>query len=1244
MNKRGVLLGIVLVIIGVLVVGGSVTYLVINKDKSKEAIKIVPIDKEEYQNPIITAQPQEQRQQQSVRMERQSSSEYGISPIEIMGTTPIEVNYNETEQIKVDWYQLRYGGFEQEYIIAIQNLANNPRNLDLSFFIDNSNVINYQVKIFEYDEFIKRHRIHLPNYVCSEYYEEREGNQTHGRVNITRQNCVDNGNDLVIDEPYREFKVQRQRLGRNGNRERFVLFDIPRLNSNRDRNSFNGTKYYKITFEIPINSYGRFGLINEQTGTLYHPFFNTTYTYRQPVNYTNVFAPVTNFTVLLLNGTFNTNNLIINGKLQTDCDDIIFTNMSDNFQIPYLFESKNDVAFGCNSPNSIVWLKNLDTVPLTNSTPYGHYIYYGNPTALDQQQRYSVFNDLQLAYIFGNNNSIIEEDMSGRNRNGTIQSEGGSLTSRLPNKTIIGYGLLLNHSDFLGGIPYVNISSNWTVSYQVVQYDDSATSGMYHYNRFETPTANKNGVLFGQSTTDRFMYIRFTNDTQDCTNNALAADYTSTNTIGIGVPTTVTWRHNGTRIGLYLNGVFVWQVPAQITGICSGNNVGHHGAFGISSWTNTSNSFFGNLDNLLIWNRSLSEPEINALHYQSFKFPSFNQTFGTEEANFTNLTITSITFTPSSASPIQDLNLSFTATDTSNRQVNATIRFYRNNTLISDIYNITTNYPTQNFTSFILDDGNTTIYETWKGEVQLWNLNEYGSRVNSSTITIGNALPTIPNIISPANNTNIIGGVLLTCSNSSDSDGDTIKYEIYGDTSTSPTTLLQNTTSQGFSWTPLTNARNYWKCQAIDTRGGASGFNITRQINNGNFVRLNSTVPNYINFTFVDETNGTVIRGTVNSFTSYSSINSTFNYNRSLTFTSSTLETNYSFGLIPFNDTIFTSFAAAFGGGTLYQQRNYNKVKQLSNVTTNEIIYLLATADGIFVTFQVINTAEQPLSGVNVSAGRTISGIFTNLESGSTGDDGGVTFFLNPNFAHTITAQKAGYNTATVSITPTQSIYTITLSSSNATVTTNYYEGINAVILPTISTILLNDTSYNFNITINSTFWDLQSAGFVLTNGSTTIGSASCTGTSTGCYGSTTINTANFTQIIMNYYWQVNNSFVNSSVFWSVTEYDIVGEPILTLFKRDFQSFSRGFGTGANAEFTKALIAFMIIFLVVGSITYYSGVYSTAAILGEIFFLSFLLTIIGLIPKVTPTATPYFIPIIIGIVWVIDLIYEYVVR
>jgi len=115
--------------------------------------------------------------------------------------------------------------------------------------------------------------------------------------------------------------------------------------------------------------------------------------------------------------------------------------------------------------------------------------------------------------------------------------------------------------------------------------------------------------------------------------------------------------------------------------------------------------------------------------------------------------------------------------------------------------------------------------ETWNCTINATDSGGDAGLPNSTTRTISNAIPDIPEIGGPENATRTIGNSqTLRCANSSDTDGDTINYVFYGDTTANPTTMLQNSTSTTYSWVTTDGQTYYWRCKAEDGVGGVSAF------------------------------------------------------------------------------------------------------------------------------------------------------------------------------------------------------------------------------------------------------------------------------------------------------------------------------------------------------------------------------------------------------------------------------------
>lgn len=353
----------------------------------------------------------------------------------------------------------------------------------------------------------------------------------------------------------------------------------------------------------------------------------------------------------------------------------------------------------------------------------------------------------------------------------------------------------------------------------------------------------------------------------------------------------------------------------------------------------------------------------------------------------------------------------------------------------------------------------------------------------------------------------------------------------------------------------------------------------------------------YINFTFQDEGNFSAVGVTIPD--------SSFEYwlgngaeKKNYTYTSSTAKNDYAFC---FNITTLnvTTDARIQYTATGYPQRVYDpSAMTLNNSGHNVTLYLLATADGLYVTFQVINLAEQTISNVDVTATRVISGVETTVGEGSTGDDGTVTFWLNPDFVHTLTFESDDYEDYTTSLSPTQSSYTIQLGEA-ATADTDYVKGVSVSIAPALD-VLVNDTSYLFQENVTSSFWTIEEFGFVLMNSSDDILSTNSSSADGGSV-SNTLSVGNNTQIKMQYYYVINSTYQNYTRTWVV--YDESGDD--WSIKNFFSDLVTYISTGMFGidNFGIALLTFVFIFVFTGMMSYSFGLRSPAAIMALIFSL-----------------------------------------
>lgn len=371
------------------------------------------------------------------------------------------------------------------------------------------------------------------------------------------------------------------------------------------------------------------------------------------------------------------------------------------------------------------------------------------------------------------------------------------------------------------------------------------------------------------------------------------------------------------------------------------------------------------------------------------------------------------------------------------------------------------------------------------------------------------------------------------------------------------------------------------------------------------------TVP-YLNITFKDESDLSIINATIPS-SSFGFYLGDGSISKNLTYINNDEMYSYEFCFTPSSKTVFVDPYIQYAS-TGYPQRIYEpSTLNLTNSTTTKVLYLLNSNDGLYVTFQVINSAEQSLSGVTVNATRSISGETVTVGTGTTGADGTVTFWLNPDYTHTLTFSKEGFTTYSLSLTPTQSSYTITLAGGENQGTNDYTQGIKTFTAPTNGE-LFNDTTYLFEFNVTSSYWDLDSFGFSLRlpNGSIVGSDSSTTGGSPATFS---YDVNNQSLLYMDYYWIIEGNRSEGNRYWIITNTEYTNWSIKNLIT-DLSSYldSGLFGIGV---FGKYLIIFIILFVIVGVMSYKYGFVSPMSVTGTIFAVVFFLDIVaGLIPPI----------------------------
>lgn len=372
----------------------------------------------------------------------------------------------------------------------------------------------------------------------------------------------------------------------------------------------------------------------------------------------------------------------------------------------------------------------------------------------------------------------------------------------------------------------------------------------------------------------------------------------------------------------------------------------------------------------------------------------------------------------------------------------------------------------------------------------------------------------------------------------------------------------------------------------------------------------------YLNISFKNET-------TLSQVTN-ASIDSSFVYylgsgtvNKTYTYSNSSYLRNYTFCSNPANRTLHLTELVNYINTEAPQRTYSNYSVTLTNSTSQQTLYLLPLSLGQYVTFQVVTLSKQTISNVLT----TIYSSSNIIESRLTDSAGTATFFLNPLTSYLVTTHLTGYSDTSTTISPTQTSYTITVGGEGGAGYTDYSRGISFTIEPRGRTIYQN-TNYNFNITIRSSYYSLDSFGLIITNDK---GELLATLNSTNPSGGTInilLNTSLNKTISLEGYYVVNGTvtYIGKTNYWNSvndTGYSIAN--FLNHLKgyitdpndEDglFGVTSNGTSTNGGYGVTMAILIFLFIFGATGIIGYQYGINQNFIMFGIATFIAYLVEV-----------------------------------
>lgn len=362
------------------------------------------------------------------------------------------------------------------------------------------------------------------------------------------------------------------------------------------------------------------------------------------------------------------------------------------------------------------------------------------------------------------------------------------------------------------------------------------------------------------------------------------------------------------------------------------------------------------------------------------------------------------------------------------------------------------------------------------------------------------------------------------------------------------------------------------------------------------------------NISFYDEGNNTPVIADVDGLWNYS-IDNHATYG---TYTKDTNDIyNFSICIYPSYAELDIIFDVDYENLNDYLQRTWSGTDTYDSITENINLSMLFVGQGIYARFKTVDEYENILTGT--SAKMELNGVV--IEESVTDGTGIVTFFVDPDTTYTFTFTKTGYETQTFSARiTTGDIFTVIMPQEATASDPPLNVGLLYNFAPTNVT-LNNHTTYNFvfNATTSvNTITDcnltlLLDNQTVLQEGTGTFDADSCTIT----LAQTTWNWSN---IISKGFVQINGTSNNTMYRTYQIGYFYQGTYSLKTIFQDIRNFG---GAGFN-DFSRMLITFFFIFIIVAGVSRAAGLTNPEAIMLVVVGLVWVASFLDLLLLTTP--------------------------
>jgi len=299
-----------------------------------------------------------------------------------------------------------------------------------------------------------------------------------------------------------------------------------------------------------------------------------------------------------------------------------------------------------------------------------------------------------------------------------------------------------------------------------------------------------------------------------------------------------------------------------------------------------------------------------------------------------------------------------------------------------------------------------------------------------------------------------------------------------------------------------------------------------------------------------------------------------------VTLTQDSNSTNFSLCIFP-NNAQVSSTLTMYYSATGYNERTYYIESQtLTNTTDYNNLYLLNNSEGAYLTFNVVDAYEYPLSGVQLTAEKEINGTTSIVESDTTDDAGVTQLFLALDDTYSISFSKIGYSSQTRSIRAVSSeTYKITMQSAATSTNFSIDNGVSYTYDP--KGLLNNGTSYNFTFNLTSSINNINDCDLYLYNGSTLLSSTAGTFTGSNCYANINYNTGLLSEIEMRAIYALNSTSVTKHFYYDIRELYEGDSSLKTLLEQITNFNSAGFGD--FGRYALVLIIMLVVLFILSS-------------------------------------------------------------